>query len=141
MKMEGHICASGVAHPISAGTRDQIRAGLPEALATAQFALEFYLGVADRFEREIAGLEPVPQLLPRPGQRPVDLGAPRRAPEDHRRVRTGDRRPDRTAPVHRLDRRGRRRRQLPRSCPTSSRRCRRAAQWPAGCTGSDRWPG
>jgi NAD-reducing hydrogenase large subunit len=57
------IVPGGVAHPMSTGTRDQIRAGLPEALATARFALEFYLGVADRFEREIQALGRFPSYF------------------------------------------------------------------------------
>jgi NAD-reducing hydrogenase large subunit len=57
------IVPGGVAHPMTEATRDTIRAALPEALSAAQFALELYLGVADRFEREIAALGRFPSYF------------------------------------------------------------------------------
>jgi NAD-reducing hydrogenase large subunit len=57
------IVPGGVAHAMDARTRDAIRADLPEALATAQFALELYLRVADRFSREIAALGRFPSYF------------------------------------------------------------------------------
>ncbi|HET9654855.1 MAG TPA: Ni/Fe hydrogenase subunit alpha [Kineosporiaceae bacterium] len=57
------IVPGGVAQPLSEQTRDEIRAGLPEALSTAKFALELYLRVADRFEREIAALGRFPSYF------------------------------------------------------------------------------
>jgi NAD-reducing hydrogenase large subunit len=57
------IVPGGVAHPMDTQTRDAIRAGLPEALDTARFALELYLSVADRFTREIAALGRFPSYF------------------------------------------------------------------------------
>jgi NAD-reducing hydrogenase large subunit len=57
------IVPGGVAHPMSVQTRDAIRVGLPEALASARFALELYLSVADGFQREIAALGKFPSYF------------------------------------------------------------------------------
>lgn len=57
------IVPGGVAHPMSVRTRDAILADLPEALATARFALELYLQIADKFTREIAALGKFPSYF------------------------------------------------------------------------------
>lgn len=57
------IVPGGVASPLSAATRDQIAAGLPEALATASAALEVYLEVSAGFRREIASFGAFPSMF------------------------------------------------------------------------------
>lgn len=57
------IVPGGVAHPMTAQTRDRLRAGLPEALDTARFTLRLYLRIAERFEREIRALGQFPSYF------------------------------------------------------------------------------
>jgi NAD-reducing hydrogenase large subunit len=57
------IVPGGVAHPLTEATCQALRAGLPEALATAQEALGVYLAVSGRFEREIASFGVFPSLF------------------------------------------------------------------------------
>lgn len=57
------IVPGGVAHPMTAETRDVIAAGVAEAKETAIAALELYLSIADRFQREIAAFGSFPSLF------------------------------------------------------------------------------
>jgi NAD-reducing hydrogenase large subunit len=57
------IVPGGVAHPMTAETRDVIAAGVAEAKETAIAALELYLSIADRFQREIASFGSFPSLF------------------------------------------------------------------------------
>ncbi len=57
------IVPGGVAHPMTAETRDVIAAGVAEAKETAIGALELYLSIADRFQREIAAFGSFPSLF------------------------------------------------------------------------------
>ncbi len=57
------IVPGGVAHPMTAEVRDEIRAGLPEAMATAMDTLEVYRSIADRFQREIDSFGSFPSLF------------------------------------------------------------------------------
>jgi NAD-reducing hydrogenase large subunit len=57
------IVSGGVAEPMTLQTRDTIKAGLPEALATAQEVLALYLELAPRFGREAASFGAFPSLF------------------------------------------------------------------------------
>lgn len=57
------IVPGGVAHPMTAETRDGIAAGVAEAKETAVAALELYLSIADRFGREIDAFGSFPSLF------------------------------------------------------------------------------
>ncbi len=57
------IVPGGVAHPMTAETRDTIASGVAEAKETAIAALELYLSIADRFQREIAAFGSFPSLF------------------------------------------------------------------------------
>ena len=57
------IVPGGIAQPMSAETRDQIAAGVPEAKETAIAALDLYRSIADRFEREIRAFGSFPSLF------------------------------------------------------------------------------
>lgn len=57
------IVAGGVAHAMSPATRDMLRAALPEARQAARGALEMYLSIAERFEREIRAFGDFPSLF------------------------------------------------------------------------------
>jgi NAD-reducing hydrogenase large subunit len=57
------IVPGGVAHPMTEETRDTIAAGVAEAKETAIAALELYLSIADRFQREIAAFGSFPSLF------------------------------------------------------------------------------
>lgn len=57
------IVPGGVAQPMTAQTRDQVRAALPEAMETAEIALGLYLGIAERFGREIEALGNFPSYF------------------------------------------------------------------------------
>ena len=57
------IVPGGVAAPMTAETRDAIKAGLPEATATAGDALGLYLEIASRFGRETASFGAFPSLF------------------------------------------------------------------------------
>ncbi len=57
------IVPGGVAHPLSEEHRDQIRAGVPEALQTAVGALELYRSVTEQYRREIESFGRFPSLF------------------------------------------------------------------------------
>ncbi len=57
------IVPGGIAEPMTSESRDRIAAGVPEAKETAVAALELYLSIADRFEREIASFGSFPSLF------------------------------------------------------------------------------
>lgn len=57
------IVPGGVAHPLTAATRDDILARLPDAIAAAQAGLERYLAVAGGFRREIDALGSFPSFF------------------------------------------------------------------------------
>lgn len=57
------IVPGGIEHPMTAETRDTIAAGVAEAKETAVGALELYLSIADRFQREIAAFGSFPSLF------------------------------------------------------------------------------
>lgn len=57
------IVSGGMAGPMTAQTRDEIRARLPEALTTAQDVLALYVDIAARFGRETASFGAFPSLF------------------------------------------------------------------------------
>jgi NAD-reducing hydrogenase large subunit len=57
------VVPGGIAHAMAIESRDEIAAGLAEAKVSALDALELYLSVADRFQREIAAFGDFPSMF------------------------------------------------------------------------------
>lgn len=56
------IVPGGVAHPMSAETRDDLAGRLAEARSTAEDALELFISILERFEREVHAFGSFPSL-------------------------------------------------------------------------------
>ncbi|MDJ0770091.1 MAG: Ni/Fe hydrogenase subunit alpha [Ilumatobacter sp.] len=56
------IVPGGIAHPMTTDTRDRLLAALDEAQQTAEQTLELFIGMLDRFEREVRAFGSFPSL-------------------------------------------------------------------------------
>lgn len=57
------IVPGGIKEPLSAAVRDELRARLPEARQTAETALQLYLSIADKYEREARSYGEFPSMF------------------------------------------------------------------------------